>query len=321
MASAVSMAVGKGREESGGGSAARPHRLPRWTRHEILVLIQGKRVVEGRGRRRAGRAAAMAEPKWVAVASYCLRHGVDRGAMQCRKRWSNLACDFRKIRFWEKGPGAAKGESFWAMRNDRRRQRGLPGFFDRGVYEILDGAAEVKAEGEEAAAAEEEEEEDEGKKAPAADEEDDEEEAIFDSGRTAADDGLSSDFEQEEEPSEEDERPQAMVVVPISERKYEPFPQESSDPEMANNKQSNDNKEKGSSPRGQKRKQTSQEGAGDTKQLIELLERNSKMLTAQLEAQNVNCQLDRDQRKDQANRVLSVLNKLGDALGRIADKL
>lgn len=91
--------------------------------------------------------------------------------------------------------------------------------------------------------------------------------------------------------------------------------------DMMNDKQSNDNKEKGSSPRGQKRKQTLQEGAGDTKRLIEVLERNSKMLMAQLEAQNINCQLDRDQRKDQANSLLGVLNKLADALGRIADKL
>ncbi|EHA8592505.1 putative trihelix transcription factor ASR3 [Cocos nucifera] len=237
MASAVSTAVAQSREESGGGGgAARSHRLPRWTRHEILVLIQGKRVVEGRGRRRAQGAATVAEPKWAAVASYCRRHGMDRGALQCRKRWSNLACDFRKIRAWEKGPAAAEGESFWAMRNDRRRERGLPGFFDRAVYEILDRAVEVEAEGEEAAVAAEEDEE---KKASAAAEEENEddveEEAIFDSGRTAADDGLFSDFEQEEAAAEEDERPQAMVVVPISERKYEPFPQESSDPDEYRN--------------------------------------------------------------------------------------
>ncbi|EHA8591653.1 putative Trihelix transcription factor ASR3 [Cocos nucifera] len=91
--------------------------------------------------------------------------------------------------------------------------------------------------------------------------------------------------------------------------------------EMVNDKQPNDDKEMGSSPRGQKRKRTSREGAGDTKKLIEVLDRNSKMLTTQLEAQNINCQLDRDQRKDQANSLLGVLNKLADALGRIADKL
>ncbi|XP_038985848.1 trihelix transcription factor ASR3-like [Phoenix dactylifera] len=335
MASAVSTAVANGHEETGGGgggggaspAAARPHRQPRWKRHEILVLIQGKRVVEGRGRRRAHRTAAVSvvEPKWAAVSWYCRRHGVDRGAVQCRKRWSNLACDFKKIRTWEKGPGAAKGGSFWAMRNDRRRERQLPGFFDRGVYEILDGAAEVEAVS--AAAAEEE-----GKKTLAAaegeeeEDEEEEEEAIFDSGRTAAEDGLFSDFEQEAAAADEEEvRPRAMMVVPISERKYEPLPPESSDPGMLNDKQPTENKDKGSPPReGQKRKRTPEEGEGDTSlqnQLIEVLERNCKMLAAQLEAQNINCQLDREQRKDQADSLLGVLNKLVDALGRIADKL
>jgi len=87
-----------------------------------------------------------------------------------------------------------------------------------------------------------------------------------------------------------------------------------------------ENPEKGpsSSQEGQKRRRTSQDGDADTtmqNQLIEVLERNSRMLKAQLEAQNVNNQLDREQRKDHADGLLSVLNKVADALGRIADKL
>lgn len=45
------------------------------------------------------------------------------------------------------------------------------------------------------------------------------------------------------------------------------------------------------------------------------------MLSAQLEAQNINFQLDREQRKDHAIHLVAVLDKLADALGRIADKL
>lgn len=56
-------------------------------------------------------------------------------------------------------------------------------------------------------------------------------------------------------------------------------------------------------------------------QLIQVLERNGKMLSAQLEAQNINFQLDREQRKDHASNIVAVLDKLADALGRIADKL
>ena len=56
-------------------------------------------------------------------------------------------------------------------------------------------------------------------------------------------------------------------------------------------------------------------------QLIEILDRSSQMVAAQLEAQNQNCELDREQRKDQANSLVLVLGRLADALGRIADKL
>lgn len=74
-----------------------------------------------------------------------------------------------------------------------------------------------------------------------------------------------------------------------------------------------------------KRRRPSTKATKDTDlqshQLIEVLERNSRMLTTQLEAQHLNCQLDRDQRKDQANGLLNVLGKLADALEKIADKL
>ena len=55
--------------------------------------------------------------------------------------------------------------------------------------------------------------------------------------------------------------------------------------------------------------------------LIDVLGRNGKMLTAQLEAQNINFQLDREQRKDHADGLVTVLNKLANALGKLADKL
>lgn len=45
------------------------------------------------------------------------------------------------------------------------------------------------------------------------------------------------------------------------------------------------------------------------------------MLNAQLEAQNMTCQLDRDQQKDHNENLVSALNKITDALTKIADKL
>lgn len=169
----------------GGDDGCKAPRLPRWTRQEILVLIQGKRVAENRVRR--GRAAGMAsgsgqiEPKWASVSSYCKRHGVNRGPVQCRKRWSNLAGDFKKIKEWESHVKDGT-ESFWVMRNDLRRERRLPGFFDREVYDILDGASPPPGLGPALAPAEETTDD-----------------AVFDSGRSAAaEEGLFSDFETDE---------------------------------------------------------------------------------------------------------------------------
>ncbi|KAF5746375.1 hypothetical protein HS088_TW06G00546 [Tripterygium wilfordii] len=324
----------------GGDDGSKAPRLPRWTRQEILVLIQGKRVAENRVRRgrtaRMGLGSGVVEPKWASVSSYCKLHGVNRGPVQCRKRWSNLAGDFKKIKEWETHI-REETESFWVMRNDLRRERRLPGFFDREVYDILDGTStggptglalalappQVGASGD-------------------VDEPDAEAEHVFDSGRSAAaEDGLFSDFEHddaaitpEKQTPPKDVPPITIAVAapaPISEKQYQPDPPPPPPPgfqapDAANVKQPASNPEMGStSQEGRKRRRVvtdvDEETTNLQNQLIDVLERNGKMLRAQLEVQNTNCQLDREQRKVHADGLVSVLNKLADALGRIADKL
>lgn len=56
-------------------------------------------------------------------------------------------------------------------------------------------------------------------------------------------------------------------------------------------------------------------------QLLEVFEQNGRMVSKQLESQNTNFQVDREQRRDHVNSLVVVLSKLADALGRIADKL
>ncbi|KAG6413228.1 hypothetical protein SASPL_125936 [Salvia splendens] len=97
-------------------------RHPRWSRQETLVLIEDQ-----------------VEAKWDYVACHCRRNGVSRGPIQCQKRWSNLLSDFKKIRTWDSRVPQEEDESFWDMRSDFRRERKLPGFFVREVYEVLDG--------------------------------------------------------------------------------------------------------------------------------------------------------------------------------------
>ena len=101
------------------------------------------------------------------------------------------------------------------MRNDVRREKRLPGFFDREVYDMLDGvggpppppsglALGLAPEG------------------MVALEEEAEAEAVFDSGRSAAaEDGLFSDFEQSGDSPEKEPPPKEAPVtvsapVPIS---------------------------------------------------------------------------------------------------------
>lgn len=90
-------------------------------------------------------------------------------------------------------------------------------------------------------------------------------------------------------------------------------------------KQSPSNPEVGTTTQeGRKRKRLATDGDEETylqNQLIKTLERNGRMLSSQLEVQNTNFQLDREQRKDHGNSLIAVLSKLADALGRIADKL
>ena len=83
-------------------------------------------------------------------------------------------------------------ESFWAMRNDMRRERKLPGYFDKEVYDILDSAAAPAPATVNSAAAVGAEEAGGGGDA---------EVHIYDSNRRAgcgAEDGLFSDCERDE---------------------------------------------------------------------------------------------------------------------------
>ncbi|KAA8532219.1 hypothetical protein F0562_032256 [Nyssa sinensis] len=324
---------------------SRAPRLPRWTRQEILVLIQGKRVAENRVRR--GRTAGLAfgsgqvEPKWASVSSYCKRHGVNRGPVQCRKRWSNLAGDYKKIKEWE-SQIKEETESFWVMRNDLRREKKLPGFFDREVYDILDGgpSSEVTPTALALALTPSTTAAEDGKEGEEMVVEEVEAEAVFDSGRSAAaEDGLFSDFEhsgqEEVGGSPEKEFPPVKDIpttttvpapTPISEKQYQPFSKDYPTQGATHEKQPTSIPEIGTtSQEGRKRKRFATDRDDETTtlpyQLIEALERNGRMLSAQLEAQNTNFQLDREQQRDHVGSLVAVLNKLADALGRIADKL
>ncbi|KAE8703069.1 hypothetical protein F3Y22_tig00110474pilonHSYRG00051 [Hibiscus syriacus] len=166
-------------------------------------------------------------------------------------------------------------------------------------------------------------------------------ETVFDSGRSAAaEDGLFSDFEQDDgggspekvEPAVASDTGKAVPApIPISELQYQPHQQTvipmNKSQGTTKEKHPTSNPELGSASQyARKRKRTATDGDEETSSspqyhLIDVLEKNGKMLVAQLEAQNINFQQDREQRKDHGDNLVAVLNKLADALGRIADKL
>ncbi|KAL4566720.1 hypothetical protein LXL04_030843 [Taraxacum kok-saghyz] len=296
-------------------------RHPRWTRQETLTLIEGKKVAENRGRR--GRRSSSSvfgsdqiEPKWDSVSSYCKQHAVNRGPVQCRKRWSNMVGDFKKIKAWE-SQLKHESESYWVMRNDLRKENKLPGFFDREVFDVLDGKAFTTAAYQLAVVTVSADTQDELMAVVAGEEEDEEEgeaEVVFDSGRR--DDGLFPESEKVEEEADGegdgDRTPESPNPMPIS--------------GTLNDHQTNSVpwKKHCTSQEGCKRRKVStneHHNRNFDTQLIEVLEKNANSLNAHLEAESTNSQLERDQRKEYNNNMVSALNRISDALMKIADKL
>ncbi|XP_071921848.1 trihelix transcription factor ASR3-like [Coffea arabica] len=300
-------------------------RHPRWTKQETLILIEGKNIAESQGRK--GRRSSSIfvtgqhEPKWDSVSSYCRLHGVNRGPVQCRKRWSNLVSDFKKIRTWE-SQVKEEGESFWMMRNDLRREKKLPGHFDRQVYAVLNGNSYqavmgMSVDGREAdgtcvADTEDEDEEDVNRGIETG--------VVFDSGTHARPETLISHLEKCAQGKIF--RGPNVQVARESPRSNSPTPMPLSGP--AKGKQPGPHFwTRRVSQEDVKRRRLSLDKCEDfnlSQHLIKVLERNNRVLNAQLETQRMNSQLDREQQKAHTDILSSALSKICDAFSRIADK-
>ncbi|XP_076882653.1 trihelix transcription factor ASR3-like [Bidens hawaiensis] len=322
-------------------------RHPRWTRQETLTLIEGKKVAENRGRR--GRRSSSVfgsdhvEPKWDSVSSYCKKRAVNRGPVQCRKRWSNMVGDYKKIKAWE-SQVKQECDSYWVMRNDLRKENKMPGFFDREVFDVLDGKAVTKEayklalvtvstdanhENEVSAMVGEAEEEGGGGGGDAEVEVD----VTFDSGRRATSyEGLFPEYDKLEEveigngKGHDNASPDIHDPMPISEKRYQPFYMDFTQAGNMQEQHQNPIYWKESMPQEgcNKRKRVSTDESRDkdfNDRLINVLEKNGEMLNARMEAENTNSQLDREQGKEYNDSMVSALNKIAEALTKIADKL
>ncbi|GAB2289344.1 hypothetical protein Dimus_023649 [Dionaea muscipula] len=316
----------------GAADDGKTKRHPRWTREETLVLIKGKDLVENGDRKGHRFCSAFrsdhAEPKWDMISSYCRQHGVSRGPAQCRKRWSNLTADFRKIRTWESQlkDGDHQTEPFWTMRNNSRKDRKLPTFFDRHVYDVLDGKAvaaqpislaPVRVTDDDGNSYEGDmEEEEEGEEE---DQEEEDAEAAFDnSGRGRdgkAENDLFSDLPHsgKQEARQRNEKERFANRTNTETTSTPPLPSYSDAAGM-------------SSIRWKKQRLSTncccEKEKDDMKEeIMKVLDANSKMLKTQLDLHNNNSQWDREQRKEDTKSLVAVVTKLTEALGKIADKL
>ncbi|GLU20809.1 hypothetical protein SLE2022_369910 [Rubroshorea leprosula] len=320
-------------EETNDGTQTMKH--PRWTREETIVLMQGKNAIE-ENLLREGQQPGQNEPKWYLVSLYCKQHGVDREAAQCRKRWNTLIGEYKKIKTWESQikEGA---DSFWVMRAKLKRERKLPNSFDKEVYDAFEGkrsavaaiplATEMGSDNaKEATGWEEETGDDNAKEATAMEEENRDEvaEAVFDCGHShaTAEEGLFSNYEQ---PGQED------IVQGFEKENIETS---GITTKTVNDLSPNSDKVKGKNPassewtgsmteEGLKHGWSSLDGCVDAKldQLIKVLERNGRLINEQIQAQNTNCQLDRDQGKEHTESLIAAINKLTEAVVKIANKL
>ncbi|KAM7276854.1 hypothetical protein ACFE04_018720 [Oxalis oulophora] len=280
-------------------------RHSRWSKRETVILLEGKKLIESQ--MKEGYRSDKLEPKWDSVASFCQSNRVSRGAAQCRKRWSNLLGDFRKIRSWESGRVTnPEVESFWTMRNDFKKEKKLPSSFDRDIYDIMDGKqlpfplTTYQATGD-----------------------------TNKDGDTSLDDdeppqdGMFPETEQhEKEETEQSTEKETLPSGSPTNMQGGDFPITGADKV----KSPSTNTWTGSSSQdGRKRKRMSSERYEDEKnlenQLIKILEKNNNMLCAQLEAQNKNLQEDRIQMKEHTDRVVGALNKLTEVLTKVAEKL
>ncbi|XP_071902890.1 trihelix transcription factor ASR3-like [Coffea arabica] len=208
------------------------------------------------------------------------------------------------------------------MRNDLRREKKLPGHFDREVHAVLNGNSYqavmgMSVDGREAvgtcvADTEDEDEEDVNRGIETG--------VVFDSGTHARPETLISHLEKCAQGKIF--RGPNVQVARESPRSNSPAPMPLSGP--AKGKQPGPHFwTRRVSQEDVKRRRLSLDKCEDfnlSQHLIKVLERNNRVLNAQLETQRMNSQLDREQQKAHTDILSSALSKICDAFSRIADK-
>jgi hypothetical protein len=268
------------------------YRNPRWSLHESLILLAAKKKQEDDYDMapKAKVRTISADDRWENISAYCRTQGCDRNAYQCRKRWSALLGDFKRIRDWHK----TNRERYWLMKNEKRKANKLPAIFDHEVFASMETWVGKRS----------------GKQSGTG------RDGLLYCARRAANGGVLSDVDNVQDGHVEPDSPLGTSV-------REEMPSDST----ARKKRKRD--VNGDMTNNYKAHQLAAVFKSSVKAMQETLAETTKMqieayrntIQAQIEAQNLNSQLDRMQRKEQAESLVGVLGKLAEAMVRIAEKL
>ncbi|BBM98860.1 protein MpTRIHELIX1 [Marchantia polymorpha subsp. ruderalis] len=290
------------RSEQTGDLGDKRYRNPRWSLHESLILLAAKKKQEDdSGMAPKARARTVsADERWESISAHCRTNGCERNAYQCRKRWSALLGDFKRIREWQK----LSTESYWLMKNEKRKENKLPAIFDYEVFVNMDSWVGKRT----------------GKKSGAAPE-------FLDCARPA-NGRLFPDVEHDREGHLE---PVPLIGGCQRNTTLAPEMGPTLREEMPSDSTARKKRKRGMNGDASdfKGQQLAAVFKSSVKAMQAALAENTQMqiqahhtnIQAQIEAHNLNSQLDRTQRKEQGESLVGVLGKLAEALGKIAEKL
>ncbi|XP_039131626.1 uncharacterized protein LOC120268251 [Dioscorea cayenensis subsp. rotundata] len=117
----------------------RSQTVPDWTQQEMLILVNEIASLDEDWLK-----SLSSYQKWKIVSDNCAASDVIRSSNQCKRRWEVLLADHRKIRKWE---SQSRGSSYWSLDDQRRKDSGLPLFFDHQVFDSMDAVIKVDQTG------------------------------------------------------------------------------------------------------------------------------------------------------------------------------
>ncbi|XXG64376.1 hypothetical protein AAC387_Pa05g2347 [Persea americana] len=105
--------------------------VPDWTIEEMLVLVNEVATIN-----EGSLKSLSTYQRWKMISDNCMALGVFRSSNLCRRKWETMLAEYKKIKEWESQSGAG---SYWCLESERKKEYGLPAFFDRELFGSIYG--------------------------------------------------------------------------------------------------------------------------------------------------------------------------------------